>query len=171
MSDDSVCRVRPLFDADLEMILNWRNSPEVRSCMFHTDPIPLEQHRLWFAKASASADKTLLIFENEALPQGFVQFSRLTDPLIATWGFYTKPGSPKGSGRKLGQTAIRYAFTNLSLHKLCGHVLTSNMRSKRLHASLGFQLEGVLREHHFNGTNYEDVVYCGLLASEWKHID
>ena len=170
MSNDLLCRLRPLLESDLEMILDWRNSWDVRSCMFHTDLISMEQHRLWYTKATSSGDRTLLVLEASNNPCGFVQFSQLADRSIATWGFYAKPGSPKGTGKQLGRTAVSYAFRSLKLHKLCGHVLFSNDRSKRLHLTLGFELEGVLREHHFNGSQYEDVSYFGLLASEWKQI-
>jgi len=34
---------------------------------------------------------------------------------------------------------------------------------------LGFQREGVLRQQHFDGQQYHDVVCFGLLANEWHH--
>jgi UDP-4-amino-4,6-dideoxy-N-acetyl-beta-L-altrosamine N-acetyltransferase len=53
------------------------------------------------------------------------------------------------------------------LHKLCGQALAFNERSIRFHQNLGFRREGVLRQQHFDGEQYHDVVCFGLLASEW----
>ena len=87
---------------------------------------------------------------------------------MADWGFYAAPDAPKGTGRQLGKAVQYYVFVQAGLHKLCGQALVYNERSIRFHQSLGFQQEGILREQHFDGQNYHDVVCFGLLASEWQ---
>ena len=87
---------------------------------------------------------------------------------IADWGFYAAPDAPKGTGRKLGASALTYAFARLELHKVCGQALDFNERSIHFHLRLGFQQEGVLREQHFDGEQYHGIVCFGLLATEWQ---
>lgn len=40
--------LHPLTDADLELILPWRNAPAVRRAMVSHHEISLDEHRAWF---------------------------------------------------------------------------------------------------------------------------
>ncbi len=160
--------IRPMLHADLLQVLAWRNDPEVRRCMYTQHEITLDEHQRWFDRCSEDPRKHLLIFELDYEPFGFVNFSEMTEGGIADWGFYTAPDAPRGSGRKLGTAAIGHAFIQLKLHKVCGQALLFNDKSIRLHEFLKFQREGTLRDQHFDGENYHDVVCFGLLATEWR---
>ena len=159
--------VRVMTAADLALVLEWRNHPDVRSCMLSQLEISLEEHRQWFDRSLETDSKRLLIFENEAEPMGFVSFN-LAGGGVSEWGFYVRPHAPKGTGTQLGIAAIRYGFDDLKLQKICGRVLGGNDRSIRFHEKLGFKREGVLREHHFDSGHYQDIVCFGLLRREWK---
>ncbi|MGN6621341.1 MAG: UDP-4-amino-4,6-dideoxy-N-acetyl-beta-L-altrosamine N-acetyltransferase [Sphingomonas sp.] len=166
MSD--TCRARVLTDGDLSMVLAWRNHPDTRAYMLTQHEISLEEHRAWFATASADPTHRLLIVEDEGGPIGCVQFNGVTDGGVADWGFYARPGAPKGSGRKLGVAALNNAFGDLSLYKVCGQALSGNEASIALHKSLGFVKEGVLRDQRrINGT-YHSLICFGLLKHEWQ---
>lgn len=156
-------------EGDLERVLSWRNHPEVRRYMYTQHEISLEEHTRWFARASQDPERHLLVFEIDATSQGFINIHQIASGGIADWGFYAAPDAPKGAGRALGQAALRYAFKAAGLYKLCGQALAFNERSIRFHLSLGFQREGVLRQQHFDGQQYHDVVCFGLLANEWHH--
>jgi UDP-4-amino-4,6-dideoxy-N-acetyl-beta-L-altrosamine N-acetyltransferase len=160
-------RVRPMAAEDLERVLAWRNHPEVRRYMYTTQKIPLEEHRLWFERALQDQGRLLLIFELEGQPRGYVQITGISPGGIGDWGFYVAPDAGKGTGRALGNTALNYAFNELGLHKVCGRALDYNERSIRFHRALGFKQEGVLRDQHFDGVRYHDVVCFGLLHDEW----
>jgi RimJ/RimL family protein N-acetyltransferase len=56
----------------------------------------------------------------------------------------------------------------MGMYKLSGETLGHNERSIRLHRFLGFKEEGVLREQHFDGTAYRDIICFGLLEREWR---
>lgn len=162
--------LRPMLNTDLEMVLKWRNDPEVRRFMYTSREIGLEEHRSWFNNTD-SETVDLLIYQRHGTPQGFMNITRQRSPRVADWGFYLAPGAPKGSGRAMGQAALEYAFIQIGLHKLCGQALGFNERSIAFHLMLGFVEEGRLREHHFDGHKFHDVVCFGLLAKEWKVQD
>lgn len=153
---------------DLTRVLAWRNHEEVRRYMYTQHEISLAEHSRWFERASQDSNRHLLVFESNAVPLGFINLHQIAFGGVADWGFYAAPDAPKGTGRQLGQAALQYAFIHLGLHKLCGQALGHNERSIRFHRSLGFQQEGILREQHFDGQSYHDVVCFGLLASEWQ---
>lgn len=160
--------VRPMVQSDVARVLAWRNHPEVRRHMYTQHEIALDEHQHWFDRALQDPRKHLLIFEWGEQPFGFVNFSELASGNIVDWGFYAAPDAPKGSGRRLGCAALDHAFTHLKLHKVCGQALAYNERSIHFHRALGFQQEGTLREHHFDGERYHHVICFGLLSHEWQ---
>jgi UDP-4-amino-4,6-dideoxy-N-acetyl-beta-L-altrosamine N-acetyltransferase len=68
----------------------------------------------------------------------------------------------------LGAEALRYAFEMLKVHKVFGQTIGGNIRGIRFHRRMGFREEGVLREQHFDGEQYHDIVCFGLLRDEWS---
>jgi UDP-4-amino-4,6-dideoxy-N-acetyl-beta-L-altrosamine N-acetyltransferase len=162
--------IRPMIHADLDRVLAWRNHPEVRRYMYTQHEITLAEHQCWFERTLLDPKKHLLIFEMNQQPLGHVNFNETGNGGIANWGFYVAPNAPKGSGRQLGRAALCHAFTQFNFHKVCGQALEYNQRSIRFHQSLGFRLEGNLRDQHFDGERYHHVNCFGLLCTEW-HCD
>jgi len=167
MSETRLPHIRLMKEEDLEQVLAWRNHPEIRRYMYNKDEISLKEHTRWFYQESRDPEKRLLIFSIGTSPLGFVKIHQIANGGIGEWGFYVAPGSPKGSGNQLGKSAIEYAFNEVGLRKLCGYVLVFNQRSVQFHLKLGFCQEGLLRKQHFDGQQYHDVVFLGLLLSDW----
>lgn len=61
-----------------------------------------------------------------------------------------------------------YAFDEMGLHKVIAGVLDGNEASMRVLEKLGFEQEGVLREHENSFGEYKDRYLFGLLRSEWQ---
>ena len=160
--------IRPLSAEDLPEVITWRNHPDVRRYMFTQHEISLEEHQSWFARVSQDSARRLLIVENAHEPIGFVQLSNVCPGGVADWGFYARPDAPKGSGRKIGWAALRYAFGELGLHKVCGQAIDSNKASMAFHKKLGFKQEGALRDQQRIEGVYHTLICFGLLAHEWQ---
>lgn len=163
-------KIRPMTEDDLMTVLNWRNHPEIRRYMYTLHEISLAEHVNWFEQSRQEEARHLLLYEENNLPLGFINLHVIADGGIANWGFYAAPYAPKGTGRCMGDAAIRYAFGSIGIRKICGQSLLFNERSIKFHLNLGFQQEGVLRSQHFDGQNYYDVLCFGLLAHEWPRI-
>ncbi len=137
--------------------------------MFNQQPISLEEHRQWYLRVAQSAAYTLLIYEQEGVALGHMNFTQKTDSAVAEWGFYLSPSAPRGTGSKMSECALELAFEELHFHKVSAQVLAYNERSLHLHHKLGFKQEGVLRSHHFDGERYHDIHCFGLLANERRN--
>jgi UDP-4-amino-4,6-dideoxy-N-acetyl-beta-L-altrosamine N-acetyltransferase len=170
MSEKFIDYVRPMIKNDLEQVLTWRNHSEIRRYMLSPNQISLDEHSEWFDRASKDPARELLIFETNGLPLGFVQFKCNADSKVSDWGFYAAPDAPKGTGMKLGNVALNYAFSTLGLHKICGQALAFNKASIGFHKKLGFFQEAVLREHYKVNDVYQDLLCFGLLNREWKPL-
>jgi len=160
--------LRAVTEDDLPMLLGWRNHPSIRDFMLTRHEITREEHRDWFARASKDETRRLLIVEERTEPLGYVQFANVGRGGISDWGFYARPGAPKGTGRKLGTVALSHGFDILELHKVCGQAIASNQASIALHASLGFIREGMLRDQYLIDGLYHSLVCFGLLRAEWR---
>jgi RimJ/RimL family protein N-acetyltransferase len=74
----------------------------------------------------------------------------------------------QGYGRDAMATALRFAFYELNLHRVCLTVFSYNEPAIALYERLGFVREGVYREHiERDGRRYDMVLY-GLLRREWE---
>jgi len=164
--------LRLVTEADLLLILSWRNAPEIRKYMFSPHEISEREHRDWFQRIKDNSSVRVYLHENaDGIPDGVVNFTQYSSASrTAFWGFYMSPEALPGRGTSLGMDALDEAFSVLGLHKLNSEVLCSNPRSMRFHEKLGFRKEGVFRDFHFDGTAYCDVVRYGILETEWTGL-
>jgi UDP-4-amino-4,6-dideoxy-N-acetyl-beta-L-altrosamine N-acetyltransferase len=161
--------LRKLNKDDLQLILSWRNTPEVRKNMYSTKVITETEHYTWFERIKSDPQSLWYIHTDENdNADGVVYFTQYRPENRSTfWGFYTSPSAQAGTGTKLGIDALNEAFYVLDLHKINADVLINNKRSIHFHEKLGFIREGTFRDYHFNGEQFVDVVRLGVLKSEW----
>lgn len=152
--------LRPLEERDLEQMLQWRNSDRVREYSYHDELITWEQHVNWFRGITENARFHGLIFELEGIPTGVMNFTNIDSRhKRCHWGFYIgRSDAPRGSGTFMCELAVRYAFSELGIRKLCGEVLAYNQASIALHHKLGFVQEGCFSKHLWKNGSYVDVL-------------
>lgn len=155
---------------DLNYVLAWRNHPDIRRFMLSQHEISTAEHRTWFDRASRDDTCVLLVIEEDGQPRGCVIFSGVQKNATADWSFYSAPGNPAGSGRRICSTALDFAFRELELHKVAGQVLDFNRASICVHLRLGFKQEGNLRQHSVINGVHHDLVCFGILSAEWIAI-
>lgn len=129
--------LRPAVDTDRDIVLTWRNHPEVRAVSLTTHEITPEEHAKWWEAALADPRRHILIFDE----CGVVIFDLREEP--ASWSFYL---DVEGLGRgllaawmRLEQAAVDYAFGTLGLTRLGGEQLASNKQVIALHRRFGFR--------------------------------
>ena len=135
--------LRDLRHDDLEMVLRWRNAPEVRRSMYRQHEISWDEHRRWFQGLRDDMSRRWYVYcDAREVPQGVVYFTGLGEPAsTATWGFYCRPGAPAGTGTQMLLEGLELGFGTLGLAEVRGEALASNIASVRLHRKLGFTAE------------------------------
>lgn len=73
----------------------------------------------------------------------------------------------QGYGTDAVRVAVRYAFTELDLHRVSLTVLGANPRAQRAYEKAGFVVEGRARGLSGYAGHRVDEVYMGLLKREW----
>lgn len=159
---------RDIRNTEIELILSWRNDPNVRRNMYTRHEISLEEHIDWWQHVCSTDDIKYFIYEVDETPLGVVGFSQIDEVNSnCSWAFYSSPNAPKGSGSRMEFLAIDYAFSVLGLNKLHCEVLAFNSSVIKLHEKFGFRIEGIFRQHHLFEGSFIDIYRLGLLSSEW----
>lgn len=158
----------PLSNDHLSLILEWRNAPDVRSKMYTSHEISMEEHSAWFERTKEDKTKAYFLAKFNGEPVGVVGFSEINMVHgVATWAFYASPSAPRGTGSLMEFHALDYAFNQLGLYKLRCEVLGFNQVVVKLHKKFGFVEEGRHRDAFHDGENYHDIVHLGIFATEW----
>ena len=164
---------RLLVPSDAEMILGWRNSPEVANYMYRNDPISPEEHKIWMSSVLSNPDSVYCrIIQDDTLPIGLMSLTSINHrQRSCEWGGYLAPDVEKGVGN--GKTALaeslRIAFEDLRLNRVAVEVLSSNLRALKLYESVGFVREGILRQRTWHGTEPKDAICLAILETDWKN--
>ena len=74
----------------------------------------------------------------------------------------------KGYGTEAMQLTLRYAFTELNMHRVTLGVFDYNPRAIRSYEKAGFKLEGRLRGEVSRQGSHHDILLMGVLRSEWE---
>lgn len=94
------------------------------------------------------------------------------EPVARTAAIGITIGDQRYWGRGYGRDAIRvlvdYGFRLLNLHRIWLDVHGRNERAQRAYRACGFVEEGRLRRHVWSNGRHDDLVYMGLLHSEWE---
>ena len=81
--------LRPMTDNDLEIVLKWRNLPEVREMMFTQHEISWNEHQAWWNKVKQDQTKCWLIYSCNSVDVGVVYFYDIDKQNnCGDWGFY-----------------------------------------------------------------------------------
>ncbi len=166
------CRLRPMEERDLPLVLEWRNSERIRRNMYTDHQITEDEHRAWFRKAQEQRKSIHLVFEIEDQPVGVVNITDFDMHNAAChWGFYIgSEDAPKGSGTAMGLLALEYIFEHLKIRKLIGEAFEFNDASIRFHERLGFVEEGRFIQHELKYGRYENVITLAHFNNRWHCI-
>lgn len=77
----------------------------------------------------------------------------------------------RGYGTDAMRVILRYAFTEFNLHRVSLTVFEYNPRAIQSYVKAGFREEGRLRQRFLRDGQYWDVIFMGILRSEWEQIN
>lgn len=147
-------RLRRAAAEDVLLYFQWANEPEVRRHAIHTDAIPIDAHRRWFAAKLASKDSHLFVMLAGELPVGQIRFDLQNGEAVIDYSI-----DVAFRGRGWAKVLVRLGMRELSSY---GHtafradVKVQNAPSIAVFRSLGFseaRRSGELLTFVFNNEN------------------
>jgi RimJ/RimL family protein N-acetyltransferase len=76
----------------------------------------------------------------------------------------------QGYGTDATRTILRFAFTDMNLHRVMLRVTDYNRRAQHVYERCGFRVEGRLREARWHDGRWHDKIVMGILAHEFEDI-
>jgi RimJ/RimL family protein N-acetyltransferase len=74
----------------------------------------------------------------------------------------------KGYATEAAELIVSYCFLRLNMNRIYLNVYADNAKAIRLYERCGFKTEGTLREAHFEGGGFKDVLVMSILRREFR---
>lgn len=168
MLRNSEIKLRAVEPSDAEIMLNWRFAPENYDYFYEYSPVGVEMQRAWMASIAQRNDQVNFIAETVLEKKAFGMVSltdidlrnRKAELARVLIGDDTFRGT--GKGRMMVELCLEYAFGHLNLHKVYLEVFADNSRAVSFYKGMGFEQDGVFKEHIFKSGSYKDVIHMSL---------
>lgn len=174
-AEGSVVLLRPLERTDLnERYLSWLNDPEVtrytETGMFPSTAEDLDNY--YRGLTGSKNDVILAVVDKKSGrhignvklgPIHWIHRSATLGILIGEKEFWGK-----GVGLEATRLMVEYGFSRLNLHRIDLGLFAEHEVAVRCYEQAGFKVEGRMREDLFQGGEYKDRLWMGLLRSEYK---
>jgi RimJ/RimL family protein N-acetyltransferase len=164
-------KLAPLTMADAPQLYEWINERDQVLFNAPYKPVSEPQHAEWLTSITTRRDAVIFGIrtkDHDALV-GSCQLHSI-NTVHRSAELQIRIGETAARGKGYGKNAVklllRFAFSDLNLHRVFVHVFADNAPAIRLYESTGFKKEGVLREAAFIDGKYVDVLVMGVLETE-----
>lgn len=127
-------------DLNLEeknMVLSWRNHPNIKKWMYTTDDILLKEHLDFINSLRNKKDKLYFVVRQNDEYIGVINFINITLNTL-DMGIYAK-STKKGVGNILLEEIIKYSFESLKVKKILAEVFEENNKAINLYKKFNFK--------------------------------
>lgn len=167
--------LRPVAEADLADLLEINGDPEVTRFLPYETWRSLDDGVAWLRRmealaATGTGQQLVVVRHADAKVIGTLLLFKFDEPSARVELGYVLGRSHwrQGLMREALEAVCAHAFTAMAVRRIEAEVNPGNAASNRLLRSLGFTLEGTLRERWVaKGLAYDTNIY-GCLAEEWK---
>lgn len=161
--------LRAIENADLPILLKWRNQPELRQYFREYRELSMQHQANWHEQTLG--DSSVLMFaviniENDdiigACGLCYIDWKNRNAEISIYIGenlLYIDEKYAPDAVRVL----VEYAFGELCLHRLWVEVFDFDIKKQSLFIRHGFELEGRHRQKYWMGKKWHDSLFYGLL--------
>lgn len=129
-----------LDDDEAKMVLEWRNSQEIRRWMYNSQEIELQTHLNFISSLKDDKTKYYFLLKQDREYIGVIDLTNINSK-SADIGIYKNP-SLYGVGDTLMHAIIGYGFGSLGLNALYAEVFKDNKRAYELYTKHNFKKIG-----------------------------
>ncbi len=158
-------------EKDAEFLAKWNHDSEF-SRLLNDDAAYMwtpKQIKEWYEKEQKNYDFIIRTLIDDR-PIGFISLSGFNWAARHAWvgiGLGEREFWGKGYGTEAMQILLRFAFEEINLNRVNLTVFEYNLRAQKSYLKCGFVEEGRARKSMNREGERWDVVYMGILRSEW----
>jgi RimJ/RimL family protein N-acetyltransferase len=175
LQGDRVRLAVPDFEKDFALFERWQRHTEYAR-LLDFGPIMVwsaEEMRAWHEKQTGPKYFFLIRRLSDDAPIGFIDLDGVDQLNHSAW-VGIAIGEPEcwsqGYGADAMRVLMRYAFMELNLHRVNLDVFADNPRAIKSYENAGFVQEGTARAMLCRDGRRWDVVYMGILRSDWDRL-
>ena len=166
-------KIRKHLKQDIPLRVKWLNNPNVNQ--FIGDELgqktTIKKEQAWFDSYQRNPAKKFFTICEDKIPIGIMGLSNISDinqnaDLFIAIGEDGYRG--KGFGRQAMLWLINYGFNKLKLHKLNLGVIKANAPAVKLYLSLGFEIEGEMRDEVYTDGKFLNTYSMALFNPQDK---
>jgi len=139
MSKIKLINFTQLSQKEKEMVLEWRNSKDIRRWMLTSTEISLPNHLNFIESLKVKTDRLYFVLQESKSYIGVISFSEITAQSCSL-GIYKNPLS-FGVGDTLLQNISEYAFKVLCVKTILAQVFADNTKAVALYKKNNFTLK------------------------------
>lgn len=173
-SNNAIVSFRPLEETDLREKIAWYNDQDINKYLHYLDDFNYVNTLKWFKNIQLDSTRFENVIEIES--NGLINKIGIIglfdiDFVNQKAGFYITIGNKEYQGKGIASKATRqflkYCFENYELNKIFLYVDVDNVRARKLYESVGFSLEGILKQELFYKDRYIDRAYYGIFRNKF----
>lgn len=130
--------LRPVFEDDSELLLDWANDPATRRNSFNSEPIRMANHIAWLNGRLENPQVRMFILEIDSMPCGHIRYE-LDEKGDAVLSFVV---SPAFRGMGIGQKLVELSRPQIAATwvgcRIKALTLSENKASSRIFVKTGF---------------------------------
>lgn len=164
--------IRILEKTDIEKTQKWINDPFISDIMGYLPVLSYANQIDWYEKIKN--DKTRFVFaicrvENDEHIGNFGlgKIDYLNRHCMLNIFIADKNYRSEGYGVEALLLGLQFAFNRLNMNKVYLQTSERFVEAKNLYHKVGFQQEGILRQHYYSNGLYEDKIIFSILKSEF----
>ncbi len=163
--------LRAVERGDIEKWKLWFNDPEIRSFLTWVYPYAERDGISFYERLEGdNENKVFSIITSDKTHIGSIGLHPISwTNRNAELGILIgeKKYHNKGYGSDSIKTLLEFAFKEMNLHRVYLRVFEFNSRAIACYRKIGFVEEGIQREAHYANGRYWNVIWMGLLKSEF----
>ena len=162
---------RKIVDADLKLLVKWRNSKGIREYNNQFILLNAFQQKKWFDQINTKkSDRVMFIVTNKKNKPigvcGLIHIDRINKNADVAIILGEQKLHGKGLGSEILEWLIEYGFNQLGLHRIGAEIFSYNKISSRLFEKLAFKHEITLREALWRNGKWWDIYAYSLLKTK-----
>lgn len=165
--------LRLMEERDIPFKVKWINDPDVRRTLDFDYPISEVATKHWLNKVAVDGSRKdfIVCLRESDIPigyEGFLNIDTKNSKAESYMAIGDKEYWGKGYARDAREVLLRYAFEELGLNKVYSYIWSGNDKMIGLNKSVGFQIEGLLRDEIFSHGQFRDRYIMSILKEDYQ---
>ncbi|MFY8108956.1 MAG: GNAT family N-acetyltransferase [Bacteroidia bacterium] len=164
--------LRILEEEDIPRTTSWINDEEISEIMGYLPVLSVSNQKDWYNSIKGAKDRFIFaICEKETNEHiGNVGLSNIN--FIHRHGMFNvflkqKNTRSKGIGTEVTKLLLSFAFNRVNLNKVYLQTSERFIEANKMYLRLGFNKDGVMRQHYYSNGKYEDKILYSILKEEF----